>query len=93
VQAPAAFRQRLLDAIPRLRRYARSLVHEPGDADDLVQLTPERALAHWQQFDAARDIVGRLLSIYKQEPVLPAPNMNPQAPSAPPAPAAPAASR
>ncbi len=63
MQAPAAFRQRLLDAIPRLRRYARSLVYEPGDADDLVQLTLERALAHWQQFDAARDIVVWLLSI------------------------------
>ncbi len=32
-------------------------------------------------------------SIHKQEPVLPAPNMNPQAPAAPPAPAAPAAAR
>ncbi|PZP63771.1 MAG: RNA polymerase sigma factor [Pseudoxanthomonas spadix] len=32
--------------IPRLRRFARSLVHEPAAADDLVQATLERALTH-----------------------------------------------
>ncbi|MBS7458645.1 RNA polymerase sigma factor [Coralloluteibacterium stylophorae] len=32
--------------IPRLRRFARSLVHEPAAADDLVQHTLERALTH-----------------------------------------------
>lgn len=32
--------------IPRLRRFARSLVHEPAAADDLVQGTLERALTH-----------------------------------------------
>ncbi len=34
----------LLDEIPRLRRYARALCHDPVRADDLVQDTLERAL-------------------------------------------------
>ncbi|MEO7246337.1 MAG: sigma factor, partial [Rubrivivax sp.] len=49
--APPAFRQQLLGHIPRLRRYARTLVFEPGRADDLVQNTLERGLTHWHQFD------------------------------------------
>ncbi|MEF7615176.1 sigma-70 family RNA polymerase sigma factor [Aquincola sp. MAHUQ-54] len=63
MQAPAAFRQQLLGAIPRLRRYARSLVFEVHLADDLVQTALERALAHWHQFDQQRDLAMWLLSI------------------------------
>ena len=57
MHAPTAFRQQLLGAIPRLRRYARSLVFDPSAADDLVQTALERALAHWHQFDQRRDIL------------------------------------
>ncbi len=63
VDAPTAFRQQLLGTIPRLRRYARSLVFDAGAADDLVQTTLERALAHWHQFDQRRDILVWTLSI------------------------------
>ncbi len=63
MSAPPAFRQQLLAAIPRLRRYARSLVYDAQNADDLVQNALERALAHWRQFDPRRDIVLWLLSI------------------------------
>ena len=63
MHAPAAFRQQLLGAIPRLRRYARSLVMEVHLADDLVQTALERALAHWHQFDQRRDLVLWALSI------------------------------
>jgi RNA polymerase sigma-70 factor (ECF subfamily) len=63
VSAPPAFRQQLLDAIPRLRRYARSLVFDSAPADDLVQATLERALNHWRQFDPQRDLVLWLLAI------------------------------
>lgn len=63
VDAPTAFRQQLLGAIPRLRRYARSLVFDANAADDLVQTTLERALAHWHQFDQRRDILVWTLSI------------------------------
>lgn len=63
VDAPTSFRQQLLGTIPRLRRYARSLVFDPSLADDLVQTTLERALAHWHQFDQRRDILVWTLSI------------------------------
>jgi RNA polymerase sigma-70 factor (ECF subfamily) len=63
MSAPPAFRQQLLAAIPRLRRYARSLVYDTAAADDLVQSTLERALNHWRQFDPKRDLVLWLLAI------------------------------
>ena len=63
MSAPDAFRQQLLGAIPRLRRYARSLVYDTSAADDLVQTALERALNHWRQFDPKRDIVLWLLAI------------------------------
>jgi len=63
VQAPDTFRQQLLDTIPRLRRYARSLVFDNASADDLTQSTLERALAHWHQFDQRRDMLVWVLSI------------------------------
>jgi RNA polymerase sigma-70 factor (ECF subfamily) len=63
VTAPTAFRQQLLSTIPRLRRYARSLVFDSSAADDLVQTALERALAHWHQFDQRRDILVWVLSI------------------------------
>ncbi|MBI5259373.1 MAG: sigma-70 family RNA polymerase sigma factor [Burkholderiales bacterium] len=49
--------------MPRLRRYARSLVFDSAPADDLVQATLERALSHWHQFDQRRDMLVWLLSI------------------------------
>jgi RNA polymerase sigma-70 factor, ECF subfamily len=63
VDAPAAFCRQLLDAIPRLRRYARSLLFDTAHADDLTQQTLERALSHWQQFDPQREMGVWLLSI------------------------------
>ena len=63
MDAPPAFRQQLLGAIPRLRRYARSLVYDTHAADDLVQTALERALAHWHQFDQRRDLLVWTLSI------------------------------
>ena len=63
MQAPLCFRQQLLSAIPRVRRYAHSLVMDSSAADDVVQTTLERALSHWHQFDQRRDMVVWLLSI------------------------------
>ena len=63
MDAPAAFRQQLLLAIPRLRRYARSLVFDASAADDLAQTALERALTHWHQFDQRRDILVWMISI------------------------------
>jgi RNA polymerase sigma-70 factor (ECF subfamily) len=63
MQANDVFRQQLLGAIPRLRRYARSLLFDVAAADDLVQTTLERALAHWHQFDQRRDLLVWVMSI------------------------------
>jgi RNA polymerase sigma-70 factor, ECF subfamily len=63
VQAPDLFRQQLLAAVPRLRRYARSLTFDSASGDDLVQTALERALSHWHQFDQRRDMLVWLLSI------------------------------
>lgn len=63
MDAPPAFRRQLLDAIPRVRRYARSLVFDSAAADDLTQQTLERALSHWRQFDPQREMGVWLLSI------------------------------
>lgn len=44
------FERELLSLLPRLRRLARALARDPGDADDLVQTAVERALrakAQW----------------------------------------------
>jgi RNA polymerase sigma-70 factor (ECF subfamily) len=45
-----AFQREMVELLPRLRRFARILVREPADADDLVQLTVERALARREQW-------------------------------------------
>lgn len=45
------FERELLKLLPRLRRFARSLARDVTDADDLMQLSLERALrakAQWQ---------------------------------------------
>jgi RNA polymerase sigma-70 factor, ECF subfamily len=63
VDAPPAFRRQLLDVIPRLRRYARTLTFDTAAADDLAQQALERALLHWRQFDPQREMGVWLLSI------------------------------
>ena len=40
-----ALREEIVGLLPRLRRFARTLVRNPQDADDLVQIAVERALA------------------------------------------------
>ena len=37
-------REQIVDLLPRLRRFARTLARDPHDADDLVQIAVERAL-------------------------------------------------
>ena len=70
VDAPPAFRRQLLDAIPRVRRYARTLAFDAAVADDLTQQTLERALSHWRQFDPRREMGVWLLSIAQGEVVV-----------------------
>ena len=44
------FEREIVGLLPRLRRFARALTHAPADADDLVQLTVERALTRRGQW-------------------------------------------
>lgn len=43
-------RDQIVALLPRLRRFARTLTRNPQDADDLVQLSIERALLHYRQW-------------------------------------------
>lgn len=45
-----SFQTDMLNLLPRLRRMARVLAWEPADADDLTQLTVERALTRRDQW-------------------------------------------
>jgi RNA polymerase sigma-70 factor (ECF subfamily) len=44
------FQTEIVDLLPRLRRMARVLAHNPADADDLVQVAVERALERRSQW-------------------------------------------
>ena len=44
-----AIRDDIVQLLPRLRRFARTIARNAHDADDLVQVTVERALAHCDQ--------------------------------------------
>lgn len=46
-----AFEAELLALLPRLRRFARSLARDAADADDLCQLSLERALKARERFE------------------------------------------
>jgi RNA polymerase sigma-70 factor, ECF subfamily len=54
--ATPPFRQALCERLPRLRRYARNLAGTPHDADDLLQVAAERALARAAQWDPAQPL-------------------------------------
>lgn len=54
---------RLLEWVPRLRRYARALVRHPQDADDLVQDTLERAWTKSGHWSGVRDMRAWLFSL------------------------------
>ena len=49
---PQPIESELTALLPRLRRFAHGLSRDPADADDLVQLTVERALRSRDQWQA-----------------------------------------
>ncbi len=63
MHADPDFAKRLIDAIPRLRRYARVLTGEPARSDDLVQDTLERAWERRAQWRPDTEIRPWLFSI------------------------------
>lgn len=56
-------RDQVVALIPRLRRYARALVADPGAADDLVQDTLERALGKFHLWKPGTDLRAWLFTI------------------------------
>ena len=47
---PENVQRQIVDLLPRLRRFARNLTRNPHDADDVVQIAVERALARLSQW-------------------------------------------
>lgn len=58
-------RDQIIVILPRLRRFARSLTRASHDADDLVQTTVERALAHADQLHSGAVLAGWLFGILR----------------------------
>lgn len=58
-------RDRIIELLPRLRRFARSLARNAQDADDLVQITAERALARAEQLRPDRPVASWLFGILR----------------------------
>jgi RNA polymerase sigma-70 factor, ECF subfamily len=56
---------RILELLPKLRRFARSLARNVHDADDLLQGALERALAHLEQWQADTRLDSWLYTIVK----------------------------
>lgn len=43
-------RRQIVALLPRLRRFGRAITHHASDADDLVQISIERALLRYEQW-------------------------------------------
>jgi RNA polymerase sigma-70 factor (ECF subfamily) len=59
------FADRLIAALPSLRRFALSLARQPDVADDLVQITVERALAAQDRHDPSTPLMAWLFRILR----------------------------
>lgn len=58
-------RDEIIGLLPRLRRFARSLTRNLHDADDLVQMTVERALGRADQYHQDAHLAGWLFGILR----------------------------
>src|SRR5271156_3967723 len=58
-------RERIVDLLPRLRRFARTLARDPHDADDLVQIAVERALTRSDQLRADASLSSWMFGILR----------------------------
>ena len=61
----ANFGEQVGTLLPRLRRFARALTRHPQDADDLVQLAVERALARSTQWRPDSSLTNWMLAIVR----------------------------
>ena len=62
---PVEIGERLVELLPRLRRFARSLSRNQHDADDLVQSGLERAWSHLAQFKPGANLASWMFGIMK----------------------------
>jgi len=60
-----SFRSDLVDLLPSLRAFARSLAHDPVQADDLVQEALVRALANVDRFEPGTNLRAWLFTILR----------------------------
>jgi RNA polymerase sigma-70 factor (ECF subfamily) len=60
-----AFNVAIVELLPRLRRFARALAGNMNDADDLVQITIERALAKSDQYREGAPLAGWMFGILR----------------------------
>src|SRR5690606_4097056 len=61
----AAFKADLIELLPSLRAFARSLAHNPALADDLVQDTLVKALANVERFEPGTNLRAWLFTILR----------------------------
>lgn len=65
MMAPAAFKAELIELLPSLRAFARSLARNPAQADDLVQDTLVKALANVERFEPGTNLRAWLFTILR----------------------------
>lgn len=58
-------RDQIISLLPRLRRFARTITRDPHDADDLVQLSIERALLRFAQWRPESRFEGWMFGIIR----------------------------
>jgi RNA polymerase sigma-70 factor, ECF subfamily len=63
--APAEISHQIIELLPRLRRFARSLSRDQHDADDLVQSVVERAWRHLDQLRPGANLGSWMFGIMK----------------------------
>lgn len=63
--SPPELSAELVTLLPRLRRFARALARNAHDADDLVQIALERALAHADQLRPDAALAGWVFGILR----------------------------
>jgi RNA polymerase sigma-70 factor, ECF subfamily len=65
IQPQEMIREQIIELLPRLRRYARTLARNVHDADDLVQIAVERALQRLDQFRSGTSLAAWLFGIVR----------------------------
>lgn len=58
-------RDQIIGLLPRLRRFARTITRDPHDADDLVQISIERALLRFAQWRPESRFEGWMFGIIR----------------------------